>query len=161
MQYPHIVALIDARIAHLQEMRDALAVIPEHLEASPRRRKPRKPPAARVPKQRVLKPRVEKEKELVASAPEVVPELVAAPEPLRLPFVAPRNRPAARKKAPPPEKLSALAGALPAGPVVVSAARVREEAQRRILEEKPALLAQDAPADPDQILKRWRQAQNA
>jgi hypothetical protein len=155
MQYPNIVALVDARIALLQQARDLLATpSTESAEPSPKRAKRlRQDAAAPSPSQAETSP---------AIASESSPAQAAPPEPVRLPFIAPRGRSGARKKAAPAEAPSALGGHLPTGPVFVSAARIQaEEAQRKSADEETLPARQEAAVEPNEILRRWREAQHA
>jgi hypothetical protein len=154
MEYPNIVALIDARIAHLRQTRKLLLATPEKAAAPPRKQTRPRPSIAPVPRPIRTEP-----------SPAVVPQTIAVetpvPAPVRLRPSFPRTRSSAKKAPITAEAHSALGGHLPTGPVVVSAARVREEEAHRRGADEEALPVQEAPADPSQILQRWRQAQNA
>lgn len=160
MQFPKIIALIDARIALLEQVRDLLAASrAAEFQLPPRTPTRPHPPAPRSPKRGEAKTSLPPAPAASATPPEP-PQLPELPEPVQLPLVAPRPRPAAKKKPAPPEAHSALAGHLPAGPVVVSAARVlAEEAQRHNTERKPLPAQEQKPAEPNQILRRWLQEQ--
>lgn len=151
MEYPNLIALIDARIALLQRARNILATSSSLAQPPSRRRtKRQRPPAlSRRPKTTTS-----------TVSPEAGPAPVPKTEPVRLAFVAPRERSSTTKKAVPAEKPSALAAHLPTGPVFVSAARVREEeARRREAESKPEPISEDKPAKVNQILRKWREEQ--
>jgi hypothetical protein len=86
---------------------------------------------------------------------------IASHEPVRLPFVAPRQRSSARKRPLLAETHSALVGQLPSGPVAVPPARVRaEEAQRRTVEGTGLQPREETSVEPDQILRRWLREQH-
>lgn len=154
MQFPKIVAMIDARIALLEQARDVLAESSRASRVShpgAARRRPRVAPAVRVATTVTL-----------PVPPEIAPVPVVTPEPKRLPFVAPRQRSSARKKAVTAETQSALAAHLPAGPVVVSAARVQEEeAQRRNAEGKALPVQKPESVESREILRGWLQEHHA
>ena len=152
MEFPHIVALIDARIALLEQVRRVLARPAEGSRPAARRVKKRSLPATPASSPSETKP-------LSSAIQEVKAMPAAPPEPVRLPFVAPRERSSSKEKAAVKGR-SALAGHLPSGPVVVAAARVQaEEAQRRTAERNPVRMQDEKSPEPDQILRRWREQQ--
>lgn len=154
MQFPNIVALIDARIALLQQVRKLLATYPADVHLPPPRLTKSRKPTIRSSKRRQTK-----------ASPSAFSDntrlLVASPEPVRLPFVAPRERSSASKRPVPIVTHSALVGKLPPGPVAVPPARVRAEAQRRILEENSLPMHEETAAEPNQILRKWLLEQQA
>lgn len=158
MQFPNIVALIDARIALLEQVRDLLATPPAMIPISPPsdRGIKHQPPAVLTSKRQIAEALA-----LPSASPENGPMPVASHEPVRLPPVAPRPRSSARKRPLLAETHSALVGQLPSGPVVVPPARVRaEEAQRRIVEGSGLPTREETSVEPDQILRRWLREQH-
>lgn len=151
MNFPNIVALIDARLDLLQELRALLSQSSLGFRTTPRKEKHRRVAASQLGTVKAVKFTAES---FHASAPP------ASPTPLKLPPVVRRERVPRSKRITQPGRNSTLAGPVPTTPVAVPAEKVRAEATRRLnLHTELPPVNEIALPDADQIARKWLQDQ--
>jgi hypothetical protein len=148
MQYPDIIALIDSRLALLQQVRELVA------------------PSCASSRSPLAKPRVRKE---AASRTVIQSEVIPAnflengaaprlPQPLRLPPAPRRERVSRTKSTVAPKAVSALTGNVPNVPVAISADQVRAaEARKQSVATQPPPGDELASFNTEQIARKWLQ----
>lgn len=147
MEFPNIIALIDARLDLLQRVRELLAPSCSGPGSAPRKRSIR--PVVGSQSLTIMTT------ELSAGPPQISYPSVSPPS-LRLAPVLPKERISRSKSVTLPEFRTALAGSVPTTPVAVSAEKVRaEEAHRRSLDEKPLPAGEATLLGADQISRKW------
>jgi hypothetical protein len=147
MEFPNIIALVDARLDLLQRVRELLVPSCSRHGSAPRKRSIR-----RVVESQSLTTRTE---ELSAGAPQISSPS-GLPAPLRLAPILPKQRISRSKSVAFPESRTALSGYVPTTPVAVSAEKVRaEEAHRRTLEEQLQPAREIPFLEADQISRKW------
>lgn len=148
MQYPHIIALIDSRLALLRQVRGLVAPSCTTSRSPLPQRKIRKQTASRT----LIK------SEVIAADSFENGAAPKSPVPLRLPPTPRRERVSRTKSTVAPKAASALTGNVPNMPVAISADQVRAAEAR-----KQSVATQPLPGDDlasfniEQIARKWLQ----
>jgi hypothetical protein len=147
MQYPHIIALIDSRLALLRQVRGLVAPSCTSSRSHLPKAGVRKQAASRT----VIKSGV--------IAPDSFENGAAPrpPQPLRLPPALPRERMSRTKSTVVPRAASALTGNVPNMPVAISADQVRAAENRKSVATQPLPANDLASFNTEQIARKWLQ----